>query len=172
MSNFSEALAWAAAYCSRSEHCRADVFPKLEKYELSQGELEKLFAYLSREEFLNESRYAKAYALDQFRFHRWGRIKIRYALQQKHLSDECITEALCAISENQYQKVLCDLLKEKLRSYREGPKKISGSSSAREKKDEQNSYELTQRMFRFACGKGYEPENVKQCMAILKVSSI
>lgn len=149
MSNYTEALSWAAGYCSKSEHCKADVLPKLEKYELSNDDIQKLLAYLQKEGYLNEHRYAKAYALDQFRFHRWGRIKIRYALQQKNLPSEAIAEALSAISESDYKRVLSDLLKEKY-----------------QKTQAQNDYELAAKMLRFAYSKGFEPEYVKQCMDI------
>ncbi|MDD4922436.1 MAG: regulatory protein RecX, partial [Bacteroidales bacterium] len=113
MSNYSEALAFAAAYCSASEHCRSEVLDKTARFELSKDEELKLIQRLQQEGFLDEKRYIRAFVSDRFRFNKWGRIKIRYLLRQKGVSAELIEEGLEAIPEEDYQEMLLTLLKQK-----------------------------------------------------------
>jgi len=65
------------------------------------GELDALTIVerLVQEKFIDEERYAIAFAKDKFRFSGWGRIKIRYALQQKRIGNNDIVNALSLIDE-------------------------------------------------------------------------
>ena len=147
MSAYNDALSWAAAYCSKSEHCAADVLAKLDKYELSPVETQRLIAYLEQEKYLDEARYARSYAMDQFRFAHWGRLKIAQALRMKRISDQNIQNALEEIPHEEYMQVLRHLLQEK-------QKKITAK----------NDYEYTMKLLRFAYGRGFEPEHIRQCI--------
>jgi len=54
---------------------------------------------LIEENYLNEERFAILFAGGKFRIKQWGRIKIKYELKQKQVSDYCIKKALAAIDE-------------------------------------------------------------------------
>jgi regulatory protein len=69
---------------------------------------------LVEEDYLNEERYAAAYARGKFRIKQWGRIKIKYELKQKQVSDYCIKNAMKEIDEEEYMKTLGKLMEEKL----------------------------------------------------------
>jgi regulatory protein len=147
MSNYTEALASAAGYCSMSEHCQSEVVDKLKRFELSSDDLSKLINYLQDEGYLNENRYVKAFVKDKFRFGKWGRIKIRYTLRQKGISSTVAEEGLSEIQEEDYLNMLTDLLRQKKRS-------IKANSP----------YELRGKLLRFAAGRGFELEQAGACL--------
>ncbi len=149
MSAYNDALVWAASYCSKSEHCTADVLAKLDRYELSASDTARLLAYLKQEKYLDESRYAKAYAMDQFRFAHWGRLKIAQSLRMKQINDKNIQEALREIPQDEYMALLRRLIREK-------QKKITAKTP----------YEHSMKLLRFAYGRGFEPEHIRQCIIL------
>ena len=57
-------------------------------YELGADEevAEEVIVYLIGENFINEERFAKAFAGGKFRIKKWGKIKIKQALKEKGLS--------------------------------------------------------------------------------------
>lgn len=134
-----EALHRAAALCSASEHCIADIRQKLTRWGIGNNDAQSIVDRLVQERFIDENRYAVAFAKDKFRFSGWGRIKIRYTLQQKQISDSDIAEALAVIDEGQYTARLLDLLKT-----RAHPLADEDPESRRAK------------LFRFAASRGFE----------------
>ena len=74
-------------------------------------------AELITDDYLNEERFAIAYAGGHFRLKHWGRIKIRYELRQKQVSDYNIKRGLESIDEDDYLKLLSSLAKEKWNSF-------------------------------------------------------
>ena len=147
MSNYTEALAFAAAYCSTAEHCRSEILDKAEKFELSPEEKVQLIQRLQQEKFLDEKRYVKAFVRDRFRFNKWGRIKIRYMLRQKGIPSDLIDEGIEIISEEEYLDMLFSLLKQKKPSVKS-----------------KSNYELRGKMLRFGSGRGFEPSLIAQCL--------
>ena len=79
-----EALHRAAALCSSSEHCITDIREKLSRWGIGELDARTIVERLVQERFIDEERYAIAFAKDKFRFSGWGRIKIRYALLISH----------------------------------------------------------------------------------------
>jgi regulatory protein len=61
---------------------------------------------LIQDDYLNEERFATAYAGGKWRAKHWGRIRIKLELQQRKVSAYCIRKALEQIEEEDYQKVL------------------------------------------------------------------
>lgn len=147
MSNYTEALAFAAAYCSTAEHCRTEILEKTEKFELNPEEKVQLIQRLQQEKFLDEKRYVRAFVRDRFRFNKWGRIKIRYMLRQKGIPSDLIDEGIETISEEDYLDMLFSLLKQKKPSVKS-----------------KSNYELRGKMLRFGSGRGFEPSLIAQCL--------
>jgi regulatory protein len=75
---------------------------------------DELMATLIEENYLNEERFALAFAGGKFRMKQWGRVKIRYELKQKQVSDYNIKIALKQIDEEQYLKTLQELAKKSM----------------------------------------------------------
>lgn len=151
--SFQEALHKAAAYCSSSEQCRHDISEKLQRWGIENGDAFKIIEYLSRQRFIDEARYSNGFVNDKFRFNKWGRIKICYALRQKKIPETLIDEAIGTIDDRQYEKTLRDILEAK----RKGTKAS-------------DNYEMQAKLFRFAASRGFEPDIIQTVLRSMKLS--
>ncbi len=136
---YDKALHKAAALCSSGEKCEYDIREKLLSWGVEPDMSEKIIQYLIHEKFLDEKRYALFFVKDKFRFNKWGKIKIVYALKQKHVNPLIIQDALEAIDEDEYLLMLKDILQSKLKglAYK-------------------NEYDKQAKLFRFAQSRGFE----------------
>lgn len=91
-----------AGLCAASEQCTFDIEKKLRRAELSEEEVRYILRRLHEERFIDDGRYAGAFARDKVRFSSWGRLKIRQALRAKRISDREISEALASIDDGDY----------------------------------------------------------------------
>jgi len=104
----------AKHYCAYQERCHMEVRDKLYSFRLYRNQVEQLLTQLIEEDYLNEERFAIAYAGGKFRMKQWGKEKIKYALKQKRVSDYCIRKSLAAISNSDYNKTFLSLANKKL----------------------------------------------------------
>lgn len=111
-----QALQKLKHYCAYQERCHAEVKEKLYNLGVWKKEHDEIIATLIEENYLNEERFAIAYAGGRFRIKQWGRVKIKYELKQKQVSEYCIKKALKQIEEEDYLKTLNKLAKEKYAS--------------------------------------------------------
>jgi len=138
-----EALARIYRYCAYQERSHQEVKNKLYEYGLYSSEVDELLSRLITEGFLNEERFAKAFAGGKFRMKKWGRLKIQNKLESLGLTNRCIGRGMKEIDAVDYSKVLKDLLKKKA-----------------QQTIEENPYKRRDKVARFAIAKGYEPELV------------
>lgn len=118
-----EALQKAKQYCAYQERCHSEVKEKLYSFGLHKKEVDELLSSLIEENYLNEERFAIQFAGGKFRIKHWGRVKIKYALKQKQVSEYCIKKALASIPGNDYRKALQKLFEQKLQALK-GEKNI------------------------------------------------
>ena len=133
-------------WCAYQERCQQDVLEKIKSYKrrLSDDEINGLIAQLIAENFINEERYAIAFASGKFRIKRWGRIKISTMLKVKRISDYSINRALDSIENNDYERVVNELLEKK----------------KRELKSETNKIRLNYKLLKFLQSRGFETDIV------------
>jgi len=110
------ALQKAKHYCAFQERCHREVREKLFSMNLKKYEVETLLTQLIEEGYLNEERFAVAFAGGKFRIKQWGKIKISFELKQRQVSDYCIRNALNAINNDDYNKTFITLANKKLQS--------------------------------------------------------
>ena len=139
-------------YCTYQERCHEEVRTKLLTLGSRGDELESLIAFLIEQNFLNEERFALAFAGGKFRTKGWGIQKITRELKHRKVSDYCINKAIQSIAAEDYQTRLkqlaqkkWELLKEPLISVRR------------------------QKTVRFLVGKGYGME--ESWAAVMKLDS-
>ena len=101
-----QALQKARHYCAYQERSHAEVREKLYGYGLYKTEVEEILATLIEENYLNEERFAIAFAGGKFRMKQWGRIKIKQELKRKGVSPYCIRKGLASIPDEDYRLVL------------------------------------------------------------------
>jgi regulatory protein len=101
-----QALQKLRHFCGYQERCHQEVKEKLYSFGLRKQDVETVVATLIQEDRLNEERFAIQFAGGHFRLKNWGKIKIRYELRQKKVSDYCIQKALASIDEETYTQTL------------------------------------------------------------------
>jgi regulatory protein len=101
-------------FCAYQERCHQETSAKLYSFGLRTHEVNGLLAMLIEENYLNEERFAIAYAGGKFRQNKWGKIKIKMALRQKQVSEYCINKAFAEIKDVDYLSQLDKLAKEKI----------------------------------------------------------
>ena len=111
-----QALQKLKQYCAYQERCHREVKEKLYALGVWKRDHDEIIATLIEENYLNEERFAIAYAGGKFRIKGWGRVKIKYELKQKRVSEYCIKKALKQIDESNYIDKLTKLAIEKYQS--------------------------------------------------------
>lgn len=101
-----EALQKLKHFCGYQERSHYETQQKLYSLGLYKKDVEILLSQLIEENYLNEERYAIAFASGRFRIKQWGRIKIKYELQQHKVSSYNINKALKNIDETDYLATL------------------------------------------------------------------
>ena len=97
-----EALNKAQAYCARSEHCAADVRRKLYEWQIDPDFFDFIEKNLYENDYLNDTRFCRAYVHDKVEYQRWGRMKIQAGLHALQLPEKEIREALEDIDQTTY----------------------------------------------------------------------
>lgn len=101
-----QALLKLAHYCAYQERCHLEVKNKLADYGVYFHDAEQVIAELIVQNYLNEERFAIAFAGGKFRVKKWGRNKIKQELKLKKISEYCIKQGLKEIDNEQYIQVL------------------------------------------------------------------
>lgn len=104
-----QALQKLKHYCAYQERCHQEVKEKLFSLGVRMKEHDEIIAALIEENYLNEERFAIAFAGGKFRIKKWGRTRIRYELKQRQVSEYSIKKALKQITEEEYFDTLMAL---------------------------------------------------------------
>jgi len=116
--------------CAYQERCQQEMRDKLYEWGLHTNEVENIIANLISDNFLNEERFAKAFAGGKFRIKKWGRVKIKIELKRKKISDYCIKKGMQEIDDKDYIKTLRDILTKKLKENPKGKQQIRNYKAA------------------------------------------
>jgi regulatory protein len=101
-----QALQKLKHYCGYQERSHSEVKEKLYSLGVWKKDLDEIMAALIEENYLNEERFALAFAGGKFRMKQWGRVKIKYELKQRQVSEYSIKKALKQIDEEEYMASL------------------------------------------------------------------
>ena len=129
----------AESYCAYQERSQYEVRGKLLDLGMRFEELEEIIAYLIENNFLNEERFANAYARGKLRIKGWGKNKIAQGLKFKQVSIPLVKKALKNLDETEYLEKLKEVLDKK-------------QESIKEKTAYKRNYKLTQ----YALSRGFE----------------
>lgn len=148
-----EALSAMAGLCARSEQCESDIYKKLRAKGLSNSDTSEIIERLKEMRFVDNSRYASAFARDKVRFSSWGKMKIRMALVAKRIPSELIDDALESIDPEDYAEA----------ARRSAASKISSLDI--------NQHDDRIRFFRYMMSRGFESDIVNREIKRLKNDS-
>ncbi len=105
------------ALCARAEQCTSDIDMKLRRLGLSDTDRQAVIDTLHRERFIDDNRYAGAFARDKVKFAHWGRRKIAGLLRMKHIDDSGIDLALSRVEPEEYTQAAAAAAKAKARRF-------------------------------------------------------
>jgi len=144
-----EAFLQLAALCAQAEHCEQEMRDKMKRWEIDESVQNQVIGRLTKERYIDNERYARAFVKDKIRYNKWGRRKVQQALWLKRIDEEIQQRVLDEIDEKEYLNVLRPLLKQKRKSIKA-----------------QSDYELNQKLVRFALGRGFTFDIIRQCLDV------
>lgn len=144
-----EAYLQLAALCAQAEHCQQEMRDKMRSWELDETAQNRIVARLVKERYIDDERYARAFVKDKIRYNKWGRRKVQQALWMKRIDADIQQQVLDEIDEKEYLDVLRPLLKQKRKSIKA-----------------ESDYELRQKLVRFALGRGFGFDIIRQCLDV------
>jgi regulatory protein len=144
-----------AALCAQAEHCQYEMTEKMRRWELDDEVQARVMQRLVNERYVDDERYARAFVKDKVRYNKWGRRKVEQALWQKHIDEDIRQQVLNEVDDEEYISILKPLLRQKQRSTKAA-----------------NDYELNQKLIRFALGRGFTFDIIRQCIDIEDIEGL
>ena len=144
-----EAYLQLAAICAQAEHCEQEMRDKMKRWEIDETVQNRIIDRLTKERYIDNERYARAFVKDKIRYNKWGLRKVQQALWMKRIDQDIQQRVLDEIDEKEYLDVLRPLLKQKRKS-------IKADSD----------YEMNQKLVRFALSRGFTFDIIRQCLNV------
>lgn len=142
MDEFSRITDRMRRLCSRREYCRSDIMKKIsEALDGDRDAAARVLDTLVAEKYVDDRRYAAAYARDKAMISGWGETKIRFMLSGKGIDRNLISEALEEIDADKAGNRLAKLMENRYRSLKDDP-------------------QCRLKMLRYGLGRGYGYEEV------------
>ena len=140
-------LAKLTTLCSGAEHCSYEMTEKMRRWEVDEATQARVMEYLTKEKYVDDSRFCRAFIREKMRFNKWGRRKIELALYQKRIDKSVSAEALDDVDASEYVAILRPLLKQKERAVKAN-----------------NEYEKNMKLIKFAMSRGFTFDVIKECL--------
>ena len=144
-----EAYLQMATLCAQAEHCEQEMRDKMKRWEIDETAQNRIIDRLVKERYIDNERYARAFVKDKIRYNKWGMRKVQQALWMKRIDNDIQQRVLDEIDDKEYLDVLRPLLKQKRKSTKAA-----------------NDYELNQKLVRFALGRGFTFDIIRQCLEV------
>ena len=117
MEEFSKVLDRLQALCSKRECCASDVFRKAMKaFDGDREQAGRIVDSLVEDNFIDDRRYASAFAREKSRLSGWGPAKITYTLVGKGISRSVVNEALKDIDQDEALRRMRSVLEAKCKT--------------------------------------------------------
>ncbi|MBO4610886.1 MAG: RecX family transcriptional regulator [Bacteroidales bacterium] len=130
--------------CAKQECCSADMLHKaLKALDYDRAAAQEVVDALVSDGYVNDARYAAAFAREKSSITGWGPVKIKFALAAKGIKGETAQAALEEIDPNRADAKLRKLLENKWKTLKEDP---------------QGKLKL----IKFALSRGYEYEQIRE----------
>ena len=142
-----EALLRLSSLCSHSEHSTGEMRDKLRRWGVDSETSDRVVARLVSERFVDDERFCRFFVRDKIRFDRWGRRKIEQALYAKGVCQDISAAVLDEVDDEAYVAELKKLIAAKRRSVKA-----------------ENDYELRQKLTKYALGRGFGYNVIRQCI--------
>ena len=142
----SKSLSRLQKLCSKAEYCASDIYRKaLKDMEGDTEAAAKIVASLVEDRYVDDARYAAAFAREKATLQGWGPVKIRFQLRGKGIAEDAIQAALEEVEPEKAEEKLLRLLQSKART-------LEGDPQAKLK------------LLKFALSRGYNYDSVEKAM--------
>ncbi len=139
--------------CSLRETCSQTARKKLAQWKILPEDAARIMQKLTAEQWVDDRRYAEAFAREKSRLAKWGAIKIRTHLQAKQIPASDINHALGQIEKGNEQEAIKEILNKKAKSVQA-----------------KSPHDFFAKLLRFGISRGYEyGEVVKAVRAIAQM---
>lgn len=136
-----QALQSLMRLCSRAEKSTGDARRLMRTWGVPEAEQQEVVDKLVVQRFIDNRRYAEAYAREKSSLAGWGARKIAMQLRQKGVERDVITQTLAMLDADAQNDKLVEKLQRKQRTTKAA-----------------NDYELRGKLLRYALGLGYDYE--------------
>ncbi len=127
--------------CARAEHSSGEIMQKLLRLGIFPDTAAHIVQSMTERRFIEDRRFAHAFARDKMEYARWGRRKIALALYHKRVPRPLIDEALDNLDEDRYRCILAEIIEAKKHTLAEP-----------------DTYEGRTKLFRLVASRGFEPD--------------
>lgn len=141
-------IAWL---CSRREYCSRGVLDLLRRKGVTGEEAAAVLERLRSERYVDDARYARAFARDKAQLAGWGPRKIAFALSAKGIAPDVVKAALEEVDEGESARRMREVVEVKWRSVKAA-----------------TPFERRQKVLRFALSRGYDYERVTEVLDSLE----
>ena len=149
---YNKCLSRLQRLCSRAEYCASDMYRKAMKdLEGDSAAAARIVASLREDKYVDDARYAAAFAREKSAIQGWGPVKIRFQLRSKGVSDSDIASGLAEIEPAKAQAKLERVVAEKY-------KVLAGDPQCKLK------------LLKFALSRGYSYDQVEKAVANLHIN--
>jgi regulatory protein len=142
-----EAYTRLTALCAAAEHCTHEMTEKMHRWELPEEAQARIMQRLVEGRYIDDERFARAFANDKLLYNKWGRRKIEQAMWLKRIDRSIQQRVLDDIADTDYLNILRPMLESKRKSIKAG-----------------SDYELNMKLIRFAMGRGFTIDLIRQCL--------
>ena len=137
------------ALCARKEYCSADIYKKaLKGLEGDEEAAAAMVALLVKDQFVDDLRYATAFARDKACLDGWGPVKIAFQLRGKGIDASTVDKALDEVDTDKADARMRAVLEAKARTLKGDP-------------------ELRLKLLKFGLQRGYEYDRLNPAVKAL-----
>ncbi len=153
---FDKIVSKMAYLCARREYCCGDILRKLRRMEgVEEQDAAKVIAKLVEMKYIDDARYALAYARDKADLAGWGRTKIAYALRGKGVEAAVIDAVLQEVGGEKAHAKMDSVIRTKWKALKEEDVRVK-----------------MQKVLRFALGRGYGYDEALEAVKALAKNEI
>lgn len=120
--DYEKCLSRLQRLCSKAEYCRSQMYTKaLRDLEGDADAAKRVVDALVADKYVDDARYASAFAREKASIQGWGPVKIRFQLRSKGISDADIASGMSEIEEPKAARKLESVIAAKYRSLKGDP---------------------------------------------------
>ena len=142
-----QALQSLMRLCSRAEKSTGDAYRLMRTWGVAEAEQQGVVTTLIEQRFIDNRRYAEAYAREKSSLAGWGARKIALHLRQKGVERDVIASTLATLDTQTQGDKLIEKLRRKQRTTKAA-----------------NDYEMRGKLLRYAMSLGYEYETCRDAV--------